>query len=181
MISTILKTQTSSPKSNNYTSPTSNQDAIVTRVRSKSFEQANIAPSTLKPQRSHSLSDLEALSAASKKCTHLLITSPTSNTDESCVEKISHAEFKKNYKPDTKPWGFSHCTLRSGSFYHCFITPTKAIKIRKEKTRPSDYHRGLEIKKIAAEKTSSSNLAISLSPKKIHSLDQRSFYLYNYR
>ncbi|MES2198950.1 MAG: serine/threonine-protein kinase [Chlamydiota bacterium] len=178
MISSILITQTSNSKPNNYTSPVSNQDVIVTRVRSKSFEQTSVTP---KLKRSYSLSDLDTLSAASKNCTHVLITSPKSNTDKFCVKKILYNEFKEEYASNASLWGFSPCTWSEGNFYYCLITPTEAIKIRKEETLLSDYHRGLEIEKTAAVKTSASNLAIGLSVKKIRPLEQRSFYLYNHK
>ncbi|MES2198949.1 MAG: serine/threonine-protein kinase, partial [Chlamydiota bacterium] len=181
LISTILKNQTSNSKPNNYTSPISNQDAIVTRVRSKSLEQANTVPSIPKLQRSYSLSDLNNLSVASKKYMYVLITSPKSNTDKSCVEEISQKEFNENYKSDTSLWGFSHCTISQGNFLLCFLTPNEAIKIRQKNTSRSYYHKGFEIEKIAAEKTSSFNHKTGLFEKKIQSLDKRSFYLYNYQ
>ncbi len=55
------------------------------------------------------------------------------------------------------------------------------MKIPQGNTSLKDYHRGLELEKIAAEKTSASNLEIGLSEKKIRPLGQRSFYLYNYQ
>lgn len=181
-----LKMETIHSKLGTSTPAPSAQDTKVTRVRSKSFENKDVTPPSPKLTRAHSLSDLDALSATSKKCTHVLLTAPTSKTakveeGKSYDKGIYHDRFKGEYKSNPSLWGFSHCTVKEGNFYRCFITPTEAIKSRKEKTRLSDYHRGLQLEEIAAKRTAASYQEIGLPKKKIHPLGQKTFYLYDYK